>query len=79
MSIQAAADLTGGEFCDSRTNRCGYVAIFRFLFQNGGHPPSWICYDLLGPPTENTWRRHWCGGRRGPCTMDVGTPPPRRI
>jgi len=30
------------KFRGDRSNRCGDMAIFRF-FQDGGHPPSWIC------------------------------------
>ena len=26
------------------------ITIFR-LFENDGHPPSWICYSVFGPPT----------------------------
>jgi len=31
------------KFRDDRSKRCGDMAIFRF-FQDGGSPPSWICY-----------------------------------
>ena len=26
------------------------------IFQDGGRPPSWICFTRLGPPTKSIWR-----------------------
>jgi len=31
----------------NRSNSCRDIVIRRF-FQNGGHPPSWICWALIG-------------------------------
>jgi len=31
------------KFCANRSRHCGDMAVFVF-FQDGGRPPSWICY-----------------------------------
>ena len=35
----------------NRSNRCGDMAVFRF-FQDGGRPPSWICYTPIWTTCE---------------------------
>ena len=35
------------KFCKDRSNRYGDIAIF-VIFQNGGRPPSWICWAPIG-------------------------------
>jgi len=43
------------KFGRNRSNRGRDMAIFQF-FQDGGCPPSWICYVcVFGPPTEGIW------------------------
>jgi len=41
------------KFRKERSNRCGDIAIF-VIFQNGGRPPSWICWS----PTTITHDDH---------------------
>ena len=33
------------KFCANRSRRCGDMAVF--VFQDGGRPPSWICYKCV--------------------------------
>ena len=40
-------------FCADRSNRCGDMAVYNF--QDGGRPPSWICYTRLDHPRSVLW------------------------
>ena len=35
-------------FHQGRSNGCRYIVIFNNFFQNGGRPPSWICWAPTG-------------------------------
>jgi len=40
------------KFRKDQSNHCGDIAIF-VLFQDGGHPPSWICWPLIGTTDDD--------------------------